>query len=99
MVRSFETKTLGGDWYPARRPATSAGSTASPPPARSDAWAPIPVYGSKNPSPPTAGTPVFGDLNPSPPGPSTPQYGDLNPNPPGASTPRYGDPNPSPPGR
>jgi len=65
-LRSFETKTLGGDPY------LSSTGRASGAPApvrpRSPAWGPPPVYGEMNPSPPGPGTPVYGDMSPSPPG-------------------------------
>lgn len=103
VVRSFETKTIGGERFTAGRPAT--GSNVEPAratttaPAGGTAWGPTPVNGTMSPSPPSRGTPVYGDLNPSPPSPGTPQYGNFNPNPPSRGTPRYGDLNPSPPGR
>lgn len=104
--RSFATKTLGQDDTAIAEPATRDTSDAtrstrpaSAAPARPDPWSPPPLYGHKNPNPPSAGTPLYGDANPSPPGPATPRYGEMNPNPPGPRTPRYGDANPSPPGR
>ena len=77
-VRSFESKTIGGDRYPLNKPPGPADA-----PARSDVWAPTPQFGNKNPNPTSPGTPQFGDLNPNPPSTGTPRYGDLNPSPPG----------------
>ncbi len=83
-VRSFETKTIGGDRYPLNRsPSEEAPAAADATNARVDPWAPTPQFGDKNPNPPTPGTPLYGDLNPSPPSTTTPRYGDLNPSPPG----------------
>ncbi|MBS2012860.1 MAG: hypothetical protein JST00_08240 [Deltaproteobacteria bacterium] len=71
--RSFATKTLGTDAFALRRPETSrdvapAGSPIPPRAPSFDPWAPTPLYGDVNPSPPSRSTPLFGDPNPSPPG-------------------------------
>lgn len=105
--RSFATKTIGGedDTAVGERATNERAEGARPRrapstrDARPDPWSPPPLYGHKNPNPPSAGTPLYGESNPNPPGPGTPRYGEMNPNPPGPRTPRYGESNPSPPGR
>ena len=97
-TRRFETKTIGGDWYPGSRAPSKAspGSSPSVVAPEHNPWSPAHVYGNPNPSPPAPSTPRFGQLNPNPPGPDTPLFGHVNPSPPGPGTPLFGHVNPSP---
>lgn len=79
LVKSFETKTIGGDRYGSVGRSQTPASTQAPRAATPAG----PDYGNLNPSPPSPGTPRYGDFNPSPPSQGTPQYGNLNPSPPG----------------
>lgn len=68
-TRSLESKTIGGEPYSPTAPnATNARPSGAAPAAQPNgAWAPTPINGEMNPSPPS-GTPVYGNMNPSPPG-------------------------------